>query len=219
MDNTTIVCPNCGATCKAKDEYCKRCWKRLGTEAVPDKAAQQNMSQSEWVDWEMYIEKNTDRYIDIYKENHDKKLFLHMNWSAFCFGLNWVLYRRMFKVAAIGFVITALLTTLLFAVFIFPHRAEIKSLREDTDSFAGLKIADIVATAQLKCFSIIPLTCAFWGLFGDALYKMHIEKNIKRNNGGTSVAELIGGRVVLSVIELIVLNPLISIVTALILII
>lgn len=244
MDTNIIKCPNCGAACKAKDEYCKSCWKKLSVEIQPDESITAGMRQSEWVDWQMFIGKNADRYIEIYKKNHQKKIFPHMNWSAFFFGLSWVLYRRMTKAAIVGFLITSLLLLSLFSVFLLPYRAEIKDLREDIEPYqeyidsgretilfdaqgvpyspeivmrggdASRKLAEIESKAQLKCYLIIiPFTCAFWGFFGDAIYKMHIKEKIRSNNGGTSVAELLGGRILFSVIELLLLNPLTSLIT------
>jgi len=215
MDNNTIICSNCGATCKATDEYCKRCWKKLNKEAASENSLQDDKTQPKWVEWELFIDKNADRYIEIYQENSGKKLFPHMNWAAFLFGLNWVLYRRMFKVAVIGFFVTALLSTLLFSAFLLPHRAEIISLQESTDSFASLKIENIIASAQLITLCLVPLSCVFWGLFGDSIYQMHIKKKIGNSkNGGTSVAELFGGRILFSVISAVLLNPLTTLLTA-----
>ena len=238
MDNSTITCTNCGATCKAKDEYCKSCWSRLSVETEPGNSLIDGMSQSEWVEWELFIDKNADRYIETYKKNHNKKLFPSMNWSAFFFGLNWVLYRKMLKVAVIGLVITSLISLFLFSVFLLPHRNEIKSLNKVIEPYhayikgggenilidaqgvpyspeivqkgasAENKLVEIEFKAQLTCMVLIPFACAFWGFFGDAIYKKHIKENIRGKNGGTSVAELIGGRILLSVIELLLLNPL-----------
>lgn len=242
MDNGTIKCTNCGATCKTKDEYCKNCWKRLSVEIEPDNSLIDGMSQSEWVEWELFIDKNADRYIETYKKNHNKTLFPSMNWSAFFFGLNWVLYRKMFKVAVIGFIITSLISLLLFSIFLVPHRNEIKRLNEVVEPFhayiegggktilidaqgvpyspeivqkgasAENKLVKIELKAQLKCLVLIPFVCAFWGLFGDAIYKKYIKENIRGKNGGTSVVELVGGRILLSVIELLLLNPLTSLI-------
>ena len=180
MDTDMIKCPNCGATCKSTDEYCKKCWKRLGIEAQPGDPVQKDMMQSEWVDWELYIGKNADRYVEAYKENTGKKWFTHMNWAACFFGLNWVLYRRMFKTAILAFLISSLLFTLVFTAFLLPHKAEIQALKESSDSFAALEIVEITAEAQLLCLLLVPLSCVFWGLFGDAIYKMHIEKNLHK---------------------------------------
>lgn len=244
MENITVTCSNCGATCKANDEYCKHCWSKIGVKTDLNEPNTATLSQSEWVDWQMFIGKNADRYIEVYKKNYNQRIFPHINWSAFCFGLNWVLYRRMTKVAIVGFLITSLVVLSLFSVFLLPHRAEIKALKEDIEPYeeyiqsggesilydaqgtpyspeivmqggdASRKLADIETKAQIKCYLIvIPLTCVFWGLFGDAIYKIHIKEKIRSNNGGTSVAELLGGRILFSIIELLLLSPLTSLIT------
>lgn len=212
MDANTIICPNCGAVCKATDEYCKKCWKRLGDETTPMPSGKEEMTRSQWVDWELFIGKNADRYIEIYKENTDKKWFAHMNWSAFFFSLNWVLYRRMTKVAIIGFAVSSLLIMFLFAMFLLPYRAEIQALQESADSLAALEIYEIVAAAELKTLILIPFDCLFWGLFGDAIYKRHIEKNINSKHSGTSVGDLVGGRIVFSVISSVLAQPVASLI-------
>ena len=242
MENSTITCSNCGATCKSTDEYCKRCWKSLSVEIDPRESLVDGMSQDEWVEWEEFIGKNADRYIEVYRKNHDKKFFAHMNWSAFFFGLNWVLYRRMIKFALIGFVVSFFISTLLMVMCVLPFRAELISLNEDIVAYQSYLKSDqetvlidekgesytpdvllrgmeatrkrnkIETFATFMSYLILPLTCIFWGLFGDCIYKMHIQKNIRTKNGGTSVAELMGGRIVLAIIELLLLSPLSSLI-------
>ncbi|MBR4016270.1 MAG: DUF2628 domain-containing protein [Oscillospiraceae bacterium] len=244
MDNSTIICTNCGATCKTKDEYCKNCWKKIHIETEPNNSIIDGMHSSEWEQWEEFIDKNADRYIEIYKENHDKKFFAHINWSAFFFGLNWVLYRRMFKVAVIAFIVVSLLSTFLSAVFLLPYRDEMKSLMEDIEPYrayiehggktlltdaqgvpyspkivqrgasAERKLYEIALKAQLKCLLLIPLFCVFWGFFGDAIYKMHIKEKIRSKKGGTSIPELLGGRIILNVIGSLFLEPITSLIIA-----
>ena len=80
---------------------------------------------------------------------------------------------------------------------------------------ASQKLGKMEAKAQLFAFSFIPLTCVFWGLFGDAVYKMHIKQKIRSKNGGTSVAELFGGRILLFVVGWTLVNPLTSLLTKL----
>ncbi len=149
----------------------------------------------------------------------------------------------MYKVATIGFVITSLISILISIIFLLPHIEEIKSLNELITPFhqyvenggqtilldgqglpyspeivqqgaqAEKKLNEIQTDVQLKSFFLIPFTCVFWGLFGDAIYKMHIRKNIKNESGGTSISALIGGRLLLGAIELLALNPLFSLIT------
>lgn len=237
MNNVTVKCENCGTVCNVKNGYCKNCWKKLDIKSEQDDFILDGMGQSEW---EEFIGKNANRYIEVYKKNNGKKIFLHINWSAFFFSLNWVLYRKMYKVAIIGFVITSLISILLSTIFFLPHIDEIKSLNNaiapfheylenggktiltDSDGVpyspeivqkgaqAEKKLYKIENDVKLKTYLLIPISCVFWGLFSDAIYKKHIRKNIKNKNGGTSISALIVGRILLVVINLLVLNPLIS---------
>lgn len=238
MENSTITCTNCGATCKAKDEYCKHCWKKLGDEIDPGASNIAGMSQDEWTEWEEFIDKNADHYIGAYQKHPKKKFFAHMNWSAFFFGLSWVLYRKMFKVALIAFVATYFISALLMVMCMLPYRAELIRLNEDIEAYQSYLKSDretvlidekgesytpdvllrgveatrkrdkIETFATFMSYLTLPLTCIFWGLFGDCIYKMHIQENIRTKNGGTSIGEFFGGRILLAVVELLLLGPL-----------
>ncbi len=245
MNSSTVKCENCGALCNAKDGYCKSCWKKLRVETEQDDFIIDGIGQSEWED---FIDKNKNRYIEVYKKNDKKKIFLHINWSAFFFGLNWVLYRKMYKVAVIGFVIASLISFLLNTIFLLPHIDEIKSLNKDIAAYQAYienggknilldeegvpyspevvqksalserKLEKIETGSQLKSALITtPISLAFWGLFADAIYKMHIKKNIKNKNGGTSIPSLIGGRLLLGAIEILALNPLVAFISGILL--
>lgn len=239
MNKATIKCEHCGAICNLEDGYCKNCWKKLSCEAEQDNFIIDGIGQSEW---ESFIGKKADRYIDVYKKNEGKKIFLHINWAAFFWGLNWMLYRRMFKFAVIGYIISAVLSIILSTILIIPHIEEMKVLNEDIAPYhaylesggktflldsqgvpyspevvqqgaqAERELYKIETDVKLKSFFLIPLNWIFFGLFGDALYKMHILKNIKNKEGGTSVPSLLGGRLLFSAIEVFAFSPLISLI-------
>ncbi len=244
MSNTTVKCVNCGTICNAKDGFCKNCWTKLGDDAQQQGYIIDGIGQTEW---EEYIDKNAKRYVDVYKKNNGKKWFLHINWAAMVFGLNWVLYRKMYKVAVIGFIVTSLITVALSVLFLLPHTEEMKILNQDIAPYkeyiegggqtimhdadgapyspeivqkgamAENKLAKIEAKAKLKSFIIVPFTCLFWGLFGDAIYKKHVIKNIKNKNGGASIGAVICGRMLLSLVEWLIMGTLVSFVVLLIL--
>ena len=244
MNSTTIKCENCGTICNAKDGYCKNCWKKLGGETEQADFIIDGIGQTEWED---YIDKNAKRYVDVYKNNNGKKWFLHINWAAFFLGLNWVLYRKMYKVAVIGFIVTSLITVALSVLFLLPHTEEMKILNQDIAPYreyikgggqtimldadgrpyspeivqkgamAERKNAEIEAKAKLKTLIIVPFTCIFWGLFGDAIYKKHIIKNIKNKNGGASIGAVICGRMLLSLVEWLLTGALVSLLVMLLL--
>ena len=93
--SNVIQCEKCGATCNLKDGFCKKCWAQLpgAEDYILD-----GMGQT---DLEDFIDKNSKRYIDVYKKNQGKKMFLNINWAAMFFGVNWMLYRKMYKLASL----------------------------------------------------------------------------------------------------------------------
>lgn len=240
--NGTVTCENCGTVCFEKDGYCKSCWKKLPVAAEQEDYIIDGLGQAEWED---YIEKNTVYYMDVYKKNEGKKFFLHINWSAFFFGFNWVLYRKMYAVACVGYLISFLLSVLFSIALIIPHIDEIKVWNADiasfqayldnggetvlTDEYGDLYSPEIVQTGAraekelygletkivLKTLWLIPLQCLAIGLLGNALYKKHILKNSQNKNGGASVLSLVAGRLLLGAINTFALSPLISLIIVL----
>lgn len=237
MANSIIKCEHCGAICNLKDGYCKSCWKKISNEAEQNDFIIDGIGQSEL---ENFIDKNSDRYIDIYKKHEGEKVFLHMNWAAFFFGLNWVLYRKMYKYALIGYIVSFLISVVMMTLFLIPHIEKIHTLNLDIAPYqeyrasggqtilynsqgvpyspevvkkgskAEKELAQIMKNIELKSFCLAPIQCVFWGLFGDAIYKIHILKNRTIKKGGTSVSSMIGMRLLFSVIEVVALSPIIT---------
>ncbi|MBQ2266395.1 MAG: hypothetical protein II342_03235, partial [Clostridia bacterium] len=85
-------------------------------------------------------------------------------------------------------------------------------------AMAKRKNAETEAKAKLKTLIIVPFTCIFWGLFGDAIYKKHIIKNIKNKNGGASIGAVICGRMLLSLVEWLFTGALVSLLVMLLLV-
>lgn len=85
-------------------------------------------------------------------------------------------------------------------------------------AMAKRKNAETEAKAKLKTLIIVPFTCIFWGLFGDAIYKKHIIKNIKNKNGGASIFSLFAGRILLGLIEWLLMGALVSLLVMLLLV-
>ncbi|MBE6796712.1 MAG: DUF2628 domain-containing protein [Ruminococcaceae bacterium] len=227
MANSTVQCEHCGTICNLKDGFCKNCWKKLPCDSQQNDFIIDGVGQSEW---ENFIDKNSDRYIEVYKKYEGKKIFLNINLSAMFFGLNWMLYRKMNKLAFISYFIFALLSVVLQTLLFIPHIDEMKTLNEDIaayeaylegggqtviyNSYGTRYSPDVVkkgAAAEKQLFEIqvdillnslwiIPIQCISVGLLGDALYKKHILNNIKTKEGGTSVANLLGMRILLNIV-------------------
>lgn len=245
MNDSMVKCEQCGSICNIKDGYCKKCWKKL-----PVKEEQQSdyiidgMGQAEL---ENFIEKNSARYISVFKKNNGKKFFLSFNWAAFFFCVSWLLYRKMYKYAIIAFLISGLLTVLLSAVFYIPYLDEVSQLNESivaVDSYlenggktiltnidgstyspdvvtkgfeAKRRVSEIETSVASKTLIIIPIYCILFGLFGDALYKRYIFKNIKSKDGGASIISFIGGTIILRIIETVIFTYILPIIAIILL--
>lgn len=77
-------CDKCGNTYIPGDEYCRNCNAPLPVTEISDGELLDGMQKS---DWHIFIDKNSSRYTEIFAQNEGKKIFFHMNWSAFFFSL------------------------------------------------------------------------------------------------------------------------------------
>ncbi len=236
MSATTVICEHCGATCRITDGYCQSCWKKLPLpEAVADDVILDGYGVSEW---QRFIGKNADRYVDVYKKHEGKKFFLHMNWAAFFLGMNWMLYRKMYKVAVLACIIVSLLSVLVSGLVMMPRAAELEQLRDDRDAYhryldahdtisfadevvargraAEKELLQVELQNSLIEIGVVGASCIFWGLCGDAIYKAHVKKNILTKDGGTSVGAVFAGRFIISIIMELISLPLYAVVLAVI---
>lgn len=228
MSATTVICEHCGETCRITDGFCQNCWKKLPLpEAVAEDAILDGYGVSEW---RRFVDRNADRYIDVFKKHEGKRFFLHMNWAAFFFGMNWMLYRKMYKLALLSCVLFSLVSVLVSGLVMLPRAAEIQQLRDERDAYhryldadrdtvitdeygnrytpevvergraAEKELLQIELQDSLMQVLLAPVHCLFWGLCGDAVYKAHVKKNILTKDGGTSVGAIFAGRFVISII-------------------
>ena len=151
--------------------------------------------------WAEFIDKNSERYLQIYEANHDKKIFLHTNWAAFFFGPNWMFYRKMYGWGMIAVLLNVLIPfgTLFAMVGIYlPQLRSILSLASISPNDAFMQQ---VATATVDdilygkiLFVVITVTLLaqlIFSLFADCIYRQHIRKNMGIKGDGTSVGAVI----------------------------
>ncbi len=132
MSGTTVICENCGAMCNTDDGYCKHCWKKLVGDTAEDDHILDGIGES---DWKNFIEKNTDYYMPIFKKHEGKTIFASMNWSAFFLRYEWMFYRRMYKAAAIFYLLTFVLMAVLMFMYAIPYTDDIQSLQETVTAY------------------------------------------------------------------------------------
>lgn len=239
MNESMVRCEQCGAICNIKDGYCKKCWKKLPVKDEQEDFIIEGIGQAEW---ERFIDKNSARYVAVFKKNNGKNFFLNINWSAFFFGINWMLYRKMYKFAIVSFFASALLTLILTVLFYIPYIDEIATLNNDiiamdehlenggekhfVDSDGITHYPEVVKKAfeaerrmdeielgvTLKSLLSVPICCLIFGFLGDALYKRYVLRNIKSKEGGTSISSVICGRVLINIIETLVFSFLLPLI-------
>lgn len=228
----SVKCEKCGAVCNVKDGYCPECWTKLpGAEEFEI----EGIGEKEWAD---YIQSKSNRYIDIYKKNEGKKFFPHMNWSAFFFGVNWTLYRKMYKFSIIFNLLLSCLIVLTSVITVLPHTDRIEGLKADLAAYeeyiesgkpsimynsggayspkvvkdgnkAYKELYGIVKEAALSGLGVMLLSMLFLGFFGDSIYKQHILKNINdKAKGGVSFGGMIGMKMLFSLCEEVIVIPL-----------
>lgn len=109
-----LYCPDCNAPYSAGAKSCRACGKTLPTlETVKEETELHGMPLS---DWRIFIGKNSERYINIFKKYKDKDPFFKFNWAAFFLGYAWFLYRKMFKQTIILFIVSIFLSFVFSAV-------------------------------------------------------------------------------------------------------
>ena len=92
MTEEMKVCPKCETECGDTERVCYRC----GYSFVSEESDEADLDKGTDERMRLFIDKNVDRYMDIYKKNKGKKVFVSWNWSAFFMQFNWMYYRGMY---------------------------------------------------------------------------------------------------------------------------
>ena len=125
-------CPNCGMVYKESDLFCSKCGCELPKAEAEEEALVNGIEKSKWC---AYIEKNTDRYMEIFKKNEQKKFFAFPNICAMLFGLYWLFYRKMFKEGAVFVAFNFILSLVLSVILLFAYQGELKANVKIIDDF------------------------------------------------------------------------------------
>ncbi|MBE6798584.1 MAG: DUF2628 domain-containing protein [Ruminococcaceae bacterium] len=92
MTEEMKICPKCETECGDTERVCYRC----GYSFVSAENDEEGLDKGTDERMRLFIDKNVDRYMDIYKKNKGKKVFVSWNWSAFFMQFNWMFYRGMY---------------------------------------------------------------------------------------------------------------------------
>lgn len=128
-DKKLIRCEQCGATYSAGSKTCRSCGNTLKT--LEQQTSANNLNGMPLKDWHAFIGKNSSYYVDIFKKNEHKSVFLSFNVGAFIFRAYWFFYRKMYKNAILLYVLSIILTLLFSFIGLAIGIPEVSKAREE----------------------------------------------------------------------------------------
>lgn len=211
-------CENCGSVCKATDTYCRICNASLLLAADDSYKSINGISTSEL---NLLIDKNAGRYMEVFADNEEKKVFLNFNWMSFLFPEIWLLYRKMYLyfalklITTILVVILALIGTISYCSYRIEEEKEgnipkvvlntdrIENLRDDIKAkyledfkFAAEHqtpfIEQTPVLVNIVFYGTIILTNFIFALFADCLYRRYLIKHYEYYCGTSIIAASVG---------------------------
>lgn len=120
MQSDTIICKKCGAVCSANDIHCRNCSASLIKMGISANDESLKLHGIPLEEWRKRIEKNADRYLNIFRKNENKPFFFHFNLAASFFDLYWFFYRGMYLygiAAHLAMYIFTILFVIIFGLF------------------------------------------------------------------------------------------------------
>lgn len=228
-EKTNKKCPNCGANIISGNSFCYSCNTSINVNIKNEEIILEEKS-----DLDVFIDKNIDRYNKIFTKNQEKKVFISFNFAAFFLSFIWLMYRKMYKYAAIYLTISTILLlslTVVASAFVKQDIENAKKILEpyatymdETESLSSALIDGTVdgeellkSLNQYKTEIYKSVGVAFFillipqiifnlmlGLFADCLYRRYVYKNLGLKSGGTS-----GRAVVLAMVINVIVNNLV----------
>ena len=186
--STELRCSNCDRVCRKGERYCSYCHEPIVTVFLSDGTL--NDIPLEY--WDSFIDNNADKYLEVFNKHKGKTWFRAFHFPAFWISVEWMIYRKMYWQAVVGW-----LVTVLFAL--------------------GMAyLAPMAPAFVLICcpLLLIGLKIVF-GMYAYAIYKQHCLRNLKRSlgsvaNGGVTVFGAVAISALISLINTFLLEPLIT---------
>ncbi len=137
-------CPECNALCGENDTYCKKCGKSFVSKTVPDNAEthfdpDETINDIPVSEITLKLQKNTSRYLKIFKKNEEAKYFGSFNFCAALFSINWFFYRKMYKIGLLVSLICSIIVCSVFAISIAANRNSFDNLMQHSAEYAEAK--------------------------------------------------------------------------------
>ena len=175
------ICPQCKKEIGYYDKLCYHCGQEFEVEYEDERAA--------------YIQKKVGTYLNKFEKLDSGEKASSWNWCAFLFTCDWLIYRKMYKLAVI--VLIALVAIDIVAGLIF------------------FSVINNELVAELIVSLVSLAACVYIGIMGDRWYKKKIDKLVEEGaslepdekqehykKGGTNVVAVIIILIVSSAINL-----------------
>ncbi len=115
-------CDVCGAMCEDNAFVCSACGEEFNDA---------RLDGIKISDYASFIDQKSDRYLDIFRKNENKKIFVHTNWAAFFFCIYWFFYRKMYAKGLLALLSIVLVSVLAFSAGMMAFRGEYESAKEE----------------------------------------------------------------------------------------
>lgn len=194
MNEPTYICPNCKAICSSAGKPCASCGTYIQRVIeTPEEVFSDGEKAS---DYHAFIGSNAARYMEIFRENKNRRVFLHTNWAAFFLPVYWLFYRKMvlhgiaFCLAQVLLVSCGMMiyysinkTDAQRAAIVYAEEVDL-SERSDSENIQAVRR---YVYRLVGCMITIEIVFAFvFSLFADWLYREHVRRKIAYSNGGVS---------------------------------
>lgn len=148
-NNEVKICTRCKREISYYDKTCYYCGEEFEVEYTDERAE--------------YIQKNIGTYLRKFNKIDSGDKASSWNWCAFLFTVDWLVYRKMYKLAVIVLVATVVIDLVAQLVFFSV-------------------ISNELAASLLSNFVTIAY-CVFIGIMGDRWYKTRIDKFVEERAG------------------------------------
>lgn len=146
-NNEVKICTRCKREINCYDKTCYYCGEEFEVEYPDERAA--------------YIQKNIGTYLRKFNKIESGDKASSWNWCAFLFTVDWLVYRKMYKLAVIVLVATVVIDLV----------AELVFFSVISNELTASLFSDLVTLAY----------CVFIGIMGDRWYKTRVDKLVEES--------------------------------------
>lgn len=185
-----IRCSNCDRVCESTDRYCPSCHEPLAMVKVDDNPPIEGIEQDFW---RGFIDKNADKYLNVFEKGLDGKPIRNFHLPAFLITTEWLIYRKMYWQALVSWLASTL--------FVLGMALLCRAVSYESVGLILLFSPVLVLAGR-----------AVFAFFAYDVYKNHCLRHLRKNpgvtvNGGTTIIGAILCYVISMVISNLILEP------------